>query len=222
LEFKEITLLTSKLYEMRNFYCDILELRIIKENSNEFTVQIGSTDVTFKETELDIEPFYHFAINIPENKMEEAKSWTKSKVALNTEEDEDEVYFKSWNAHAIYFEDPSGNILEFIARHNLNNRSEHNFSSKDLLNINISEIGVVTDEVIPFVRRLNDIGIPNWRDDSDGLTPVGDENGLFIIVKSDRRWFFSNQSAKFYPFEVSIDGIGEFSFTEKNNHIFKN
>ncbi|WP_017186191.1 hypothetical protein [Alkalibacillus haloalkaliphilus] len=62
---------------------------------------------------------------------------------------------------------------------------EHDFSSRDL--INISEIGIVVDEVIPFVRKLNELGIPNWRDDREGLTPVGDENGLSITVKEGRR-----------------------------------
>ncbi|ETI68740.1 VOC family protein [Neobacillus vireti] len=213
----ELILLTNKINEMRDFYKNILELQILRDDSNIFTVQLGSTAVTFRETQSDSNPFYHFAINIPENKMEDAKSWIKSKVALNTEEDSDEVFFKSWNAHAIYFEDPSENIIEFIARHNLRNGVEHNFSSDDL--VNISEVGLVVDEVIPFVRKLNEIGIPNWRDDSEGLTPVGDENGLFITVKNGRRWFFSNKDAKFYPFEVSIEGIGKVSFHNKKGEV---
>jgi catechol-2,3-dioxygenase len=213
MNLKEIALLTNKLSEMKEFYKDILDLQIIKENTSNFTVKVGLTNLTFKQSELKSDPFYHFAINIPENKMEEAKSWIKSKVALNIEEEDDEVFFKSWNAHAIYFEDPSGNILELIARHNLKNGVEHNFSSKDLLNI--SEIGIAVEDVIPFVRKLNEIGIPNWRDDSEGLTPVGDENGLFITVKSGRRWFFSNKDAKFFPLQVFIDGIGAFSFKKK-------
>jgi catechol 2,3-dioxygenase-like lactoylglutathione lyase family enzyme len=220
MNLKEIALLTNKLSEMKEFYKDILDLQIIKENTSNFTVKVGLTNLTFKQSELKSDPFYHFAINIPENKMEEAKSWIKSKVALNIEEEDDEVFFKSWNAHAIYFEDPSGNILELIARHNLKNGVEHNFSSKDLLNI--SEIGIAVEDVIPFVRKLNEIGIPNWRDDSEGLTPVGDENGLFITVKSGRRWFFSNKDAKFFPFQVFIDGIGAFSFKKKNNQVLIN
>ncbi len=217
LNFTEITLLTNKINEMKDFYKNILELQILSHDSNTFTVQLGSTAVTFQDLQSDSNPFYHFAINIPENKMEEAKSWIKSKVALNTEEDSAEVFFNSWNAHAIYFEDPSENIIEFIARHNLKNGIEHNFSSDDLLNI--SEIGIVVDEVIPFVRNLNKIGIPNWRDDSEGLTPVGDENGLFITVKNGRRWFFSNKDAMFYPFDVSIERLGKFSFYKKNGEV---
>jgi hypothetical protein len=105
-------------------------------------------------------------------------------------------------------------LLEFIAQHHLNNRSEHKSLSKDLLNI--SEIGVVADVVIPFVRGLNEIGIPNWRDDSEGLTPVGDENGLFIIVKSNRRWFFSNQNQNFIHLKYLLMKLGSFLLLKKN------
>jgi catechol 2,3-dioxygenase-like lactoylglutathione lyase family enzyme len=220
MEFTEIKLFTNKLNEMKGFYKDVLELQITSENKNDFSVQIGSTTLIFKQSEAGLEPFYHFAINIPENKMEEAKSWIQSKVTLNTEEESDEVFFKSWNAHAIFFEDPSGNILEFIARHNLKNAVEHRFSPDDF--ISISEIGIVVDEVIPFVRKFNELGIPNWRDDSEGLTPVGDENGLFIIVKDGRRWFFSKKDAEFYPFEVTIGGMGEFLFNKKDSKVFIN
>jgi hypothetical protein len=202
---------------MRSFYEDVMELPIVKEDKEAFTVQVGATTLTFWQSNELGDPFYHFAINLPENKMDEAKAWIQLKVELNTENDSDEVFFKSWNARAIYFEDPAGNILEFIARHNLKNGIPHPFSSKDFLNI--SEVGVVVPDVIPFVRKLNQLGIPNWRDDSEGLTPVGDETGLFITVKKDRRWFFSNKDARFYPFGVSIEGIGKISFEEQGDEI---
>lgn len=215
MKFKEISLLTNRINEMKNFYRDILGLRIITQSSDYFTVKVGFTSVTFKQSPVDSEPFYHFAINIPENKMAEAKFWIQTKVELTKEENLDEVFFKSWNAHAIYFEDPSGNIIELIARHNLKNGVEHIFSSEDILNI--SEIGVVTDEVIPMVRKLNELGIPNWKEDSEGLTPVGDEMGLFIIVKSNRRWYFSEQAAKFHPFSIEIEGMDKLTFSKKNS-----
>lgn len=218
--FKEVVLLTSKIDEMKDFYKNTLGLEVVKEDSEFFIAKIGLTKLKYKKSASGTEPFYHFAINIPENKFAEAKSWIKSIVSLNLEEGDDEVYFGNWNAHAIYFEDPSGNIIELIARHNLGNGTNHSFTPKDLLNI--SEIGIVVDDVIPFVKRLNALGIPNWRDDSPGLTPVGDENGLFITVKSGRTWYFSNKDAEFFPVEVSIDGGGNYSFTKNNSEVLIN
>ncbi|WP_183163935.1 VOC family protein [Alteribacter keqinensis] len=218
MRFKDITLFTHKLTEMKDFYKKVLELHINSEDKSHFSVQIGSTNLVFKQSEPGSEPVYHFAVNIPENKRKEAKSWIASKVELNTENDSDEVFFESWNAHAIYFEDPSGNILEFIARHNLNNAVEHRFSSGDFTCI--SELGIVVDDVIPFVRKLNDLGLPNWKEDNEGLTPVGDEHGLFITVKEGRRWFFTKKAAEFYPCEGTIEGMGQFSVERKDSKTF--
>ncbi|WP_059173950.1 ring-cleaving dioxygenase [Bacillus sp. FJAT-27445] len=212
MEFTKLSLLASNLTEMKDFYRNVLEMHISAESVKEFTVHVGQTDVTFRESD-DGNPFYHFAINIPENKFNEAITWAKSRISLYSEDGNDEVHFASWNAHAIYFEDPSGNIVELIARHNLPNGTNNNFSSEDFLNV--SEIGIAVDEVIPFVRKLNALGFPNWRNDSEGLTPVGDENGMFIVVKTERKWFFSNRYAIFHPVEVWLNGFGKLAF-EKN------
>ncbi|WP_197259213.1 hypothetical protein [Paenibacillus dendritiformis] len=134
-------------------------------------------------------------------------------MSLIQEDGEDEVFFTSWNAHSVYFEDPSGNIVELIARHNLSNAISHPFGSADIHGV--SEVGVVANEVIPFVRALNEVGLPNWRPDNEGLTPVGDEHGLFIVVKIGREWFFSNRKrARSYPVKVLVRGIGWITFGE--------
>ncbi|WP_181884363.1 ring-cleaving dioxygenase [Neobacillus piezotolerans] len=214
MEFTKLSLLASNLTEMKNFYKNVLELPISSKSVKEFTVHVGQTDLHFRESN-DGNPFYHFAINIPENKYNEAVAWAKSRVSLNSEDGRDEVHFASWNAHA-YFEDPSGNIVELIARHNLPNRTNNNFSSQDFLNV--SEIGIAVDEVIPFVRKLNALGFPNWKNDSEGLTPVGDENGLFIVVKTERKWYFSDKNARFYPVEVFLNG-GKVAFKKMEDKV---
>ncbi|ADC51689.1 putative ring-cleavage extradiol dioxygenase [Alkalihalophilus pseudofirmus OF4] len=217
MKFTNLTLLTTNLGELKHFYSEVLELPLLKEERTSFVVQIGSSAVTFKHADTKENPVYHFAVNIPSNKFQEAKSWLNSKVILNKEDGQDEVFFESWNAHAVYFEDPSGNIVEFIARHNLKKEVNHPFSAEDLLNI--SEIGIVVNEVIPFVRKLNEAGIPNWREDSEALTPAGDEQGLFITVKEARRWFFTNKEAHFFPFEVSVEGMGRFLFNKEQGEV---
>ena len=210
---EKLELLTANLQATKSFYQDVLELQLVEDKEDTFTVQAGATRIRFEATEEYDRPFYHFALNIPENKFHEAKSWIQSRVQLIQEEGDDEVFFTSWNAHSLYFEDPSGNIVEFIARHNLSNAISHSYNSGEINGV--SEIGVVVNEVIPFVRTLNKIGLPNWKEDSEGLTPVGDETGLLIVVKKGRTWFFSNQKpAEYYPLRVSIQGIGWLTFAE--------
>lgn len=210
---EKVILLTGNSNETKSFYRDVLELELVEDRDDSFTVQAGSTQVTFQSTTAYARPFYHFAMNIPENKFREAKSWIQARVTLIEEDGEDEVFFTSWNAHSVYFEDPSGNIVELIARHNLANAISHPFASGDINGV--SEVGVVANEVIPFVRALNEMGVPNWRADNEGLTPVGDEHGLFIVVKTDRIWYFSNEKqAQCYPVKVFVSGNGWITFAD--------
>src|SRR5690606_29509608 len=81
-----------------------------------FTISVGDTAVTFIKAPLNQSPFYHFAFDIPSDQFEEAKTWTKGNVKLLKEQGEDEVYFEGIDAKSIYFEDPAGNIAEFICR----------------------------------------------------------------------------------------------------------
>ncbi|MFC3746728.1 VOC family protein [Paenibacillus sp. GCM10012306] len=211
---KELTLWSGNLEETRNYYRDKLELEVSAEAPGQFTVLIGTTKVTFHAVDTPEKPYYHLAFNIPAQQFTEAKAWAKSRLVLNKVEGEDEVFFENWNAHAFYFEDPSGNLLEFIARHNLKHSAEVPFSSSALLGV--SEVGLVTDEVLPLVRQLNDWGIPSWGEVGEGFTPVGDETGLGIVVKRGRQWFFSNLIAEFFPLEIQVEGIGRLSFPELN------
>lgn len=213
--FERVALLTGKLQEMRIFYNKTLGFDLIGEGGDYFTIQAGNTALTFTSASDGQEPFYHFAFNVPENRFAEAKSWAVSKAPLIQENGDDEVYFASWNAHSVYFEDPSGNIVELIARHNLPCRAEHSFTVQDI--IGVSEIGIVATEVIFMVNQLNDSGLPNWRDIDKDFTLVGDEYGLMIVVKKDREWFFSNhKKAHFYPVEVTVAGGKTYKFLQQN------
>ncbi|MGG6311661.1 VOC family protein [Paenibacillus macerans] len=215
MKFSRVTLGSGRLQETKAFYTETLGFALVEQGLEHFTIQAGATLLTFRAAADGERPFYHVALNVPENQFAEAKRWASSRVPLIRQQGEDEVYFTTWNAHAIYFEDPSGNIVEFIARHNLPGVTGHDFTVQDIMGV--SEVGIVTSEVIPFVRRLNAAGLPNWKEDSDGLTPVGDECGLLIVVRDGREWFFSNRKpARFYPVEVTVAGAGRFRFPLEN------
>ncbi|MGZ7444170.1 VOC family protein [Paenibacillus sp. TH7-28] len=202
----------SKLRETQAFYADRFGFELAEQGENRFTIQAGATLVTFKAAAAGERPFYHFAMNVPENKFTEVKMWAASKVPLIEEEGDDEVFFTSWNAHSIYFEDPAGNIMELIARHNLASGIDHAFTARDVMSV--SEIGIVAEKTLPLVSELNAAGLPNWREASAEFTPVGDEQGLLIVVRDQREWFFSNGiKARFYPVEVTVAGVGRFSFS---------
>lgn len=205
----EIILYTNLLNELKNFYSHILELNLItdladnSDPADSFTVKAGSTQITFKKSDESKSPFYHFAFNIPENQLKESKEWIRKKCDLISLEGEDEFDFRSWNAHSIYFYDPAGNILEFIARHNLSNRSQEQFSGESILSV--SEIGFPVKDVRAFYEKVNEyFNIPVFSGDMKTFTAAGDDEGLFIIVPEGRRWFPNCNEAGIFPMTVKI------------------
>jgi len=207
--FIDVRLKTAELENLKRFYEEKLGIRVVDSGEKFFTLQIGESRLTFEEL-VEGRPFYHYAFNIPENRFQEAKEWLEDKVMLNQEEGKDEVDFVSWNAHSLYFEDPTGNIVEFIARHNLNNGSDQPFSASSLLCV--SEIGIVEEDVLPLVDELIDQGFAKYQEGSEEFVPVGDEHGLLIVVKVNRRWFFGKQDAKIFPVTLHVEGHGMMVF----------
>jgi len=219
MDIKEIILETHSIDDLKNFYTEILELDITADDDSSIVIKAGTTDIKFLDSDnKNDRPFYHFAFNIPENQFHEAKDWISSKVELIKLNGEDEFDFKSWNAHSIYFYDTAGNIIEFIARHNLKNRSDEKFSGKSLLNI--SEIGIPVKDVEKFYTDLKQfLDIPVFSGELKTFTAAGDENGLFIIVPESRKWFPDCPEAKIYPATVKIISKNEKIFEDNGYKI---
>lgn len=213
MKITHLVLLTNQLDTLKAFYSETLQFAVLEENSSSFKVQIGDTILEFNQSTPNSKPFYHFAMNIPRDQFSEAKRWIQSLVDLNKHEESDEVYFKNWDAHALYFTDPAGNIVEFIARNEDQTIQKNSpFNARSV--INISEIGIVSTQVKTLARGLNHLGVPNAREGNEFFSPLGDVNGLFILVKKHRVWFFTEKEAVFYPVRLSIKGIGHIHFNE--------
>lgn len=219
---EEVLFYTVKLEELRHFYGVTLGMTVsdMDPSDQAFTLQAGRTKMVFKQwsaafeaEERDIEPFYHFAWMIPRNQFQEAKQWAASRVKLNTDGERDETYSNNWDSHSLYFEDPAGNIVELIAHHQENNEQERAFSVANILQV--CEIGLVSEDVPAAVKELEKAGLARWGEGSDTFSPVGDRNGLFIVVRKERIWFFSSQKAQIFPLEASIQHIGRLQFDWK-------
>lgn len=200
-----IELETHVLPALKRFYTEVLGLSLVREGRRFFSVKVGQSTLKFQTTEeVDEEPFYHFAFNIPENQLDEARRWlTDRGVKLIQKDNSDLFHFKDWNADAIFFYDPAGNIVELIARHNLENARRKPFGVSSFLNI--SEIGVAVDNVAMFCDQLKEQFDANlWKGDRKNFAAVGDENGLFIVVPIDRPWFPVDRKAVAYPIAVDV------------------
>ena len=104
----------------------------------------------------------------------------------------------------MYFEDPSKNIVEFISRQS-SPSVEGNFSSNSILNI--SEMGITTNDVLSVGNQLMEFGIPVKDNETldDRFNFMGYDGSFVIIVCENRTWFFSDQDSKIHPSTIEID-----------------
>ena len=207
MEIKTVVLFTKELVKMKKFYIDVLGFSLLNEDKNSFRIAVGTSELEFSSKEVEGNPYYHYAFNIPANKFCEAKSWAKERVSLLVEEGEDEVDFVHLPARALYFYDPAGNIVEFISRQSVSKDSKEAFSIKSL--INISEISLTVDDAISAGEKLTVIGLTE-RDNNaistNMLNFMGErKNGVFILLtQPGRKWFFSDKIAATYPLEITL------------------
>jgi catechol-2,3-dioxygenase len=187
----ELRLQTPYPDELRAFYTDTLELRRLP---------------------LAFEPgdrvTAHFAFNIPENQLAGGKRWLAERVELVSSDGVDEFEFEAWNAHAVYFRDPAGNIGELIARHNLPNASSTPFGPDSLLEL--SEVGLPVPDVASAVEFLErELVLALYDGNRSTFAAVGDEHGLFIVVREGRPWFTTDDAAQISPLHVTLCGERE-------------
>lgn len=183
-----LELMTTDLQAQRDFYADVLELPV-NLTSSRLEVKAGETDLVFKQAWSDFDGAYHFAFNIPENQYDAAKKWLTSRIALLRDKSGQEDFeSKTWDSTSLYFLDAAGNILEFIARHNIQNAVNENFESRQILNI--SEIGLPSEDVIGLANELcTRLGLSVFKQEpNESFTPVGDDHGLLILPIKDRIW----------------------------------
>ncbi|GIQ69632.1 hypothetical protein XYCOK13_24560 [Xylanibacillus composti] len=206
MQIAEITLLVNQLEPVTRFYHEILKFPVIECTGTTVRLQCGSSVLSFQQEDKISSPYYHFAFNIAENKLDLAMDYLRQKgISLNRTNESEVFYSESWDSHSIYFYDPAGNIVEFIARHRLPSKPGTTFSTDDILNI--SEIGLPTSQV----EALSDLLVHQLDEcvyiSGDAVfTPIGDEEGLLILTTLERQWLGSNKKVEIFPLKVQIDG----------------
>ena len=221
MKIKEIQLLSSQLSVLEDFYTQKLLLKIIKKSPESISFQVGNSILTFIHSSSKT-AVYHFAFNIPEHAIPACYHYYKDKlVFLKNIENlniEPPVYdFINWNAKAIYFLDPDHNILEFIARKGIGISLEKSFTENDI--INISEMGIVVDDALETAKDYKEkYGISTFSKSSGSSSfhPLGDDEGLLILVKEKRVWYTTNFKAEkqFSRIRMEMNGK-EFDFSTK-------
>ena len=193
--------------EAGEFNTGVLGLDIVAHESNVVVVALGTTRLELVEDPA-ADGDHHFAITIPSNKFDNAKMWIQQRTALlRTSEADEFECAPAWNAHSLYFTGHDRSVLELIVRRDLDNSAAGPFTSADLLCI--SEVGVAVPDIPALVATLTyDAKIAPYGDAQDrAFAPVGDVNGMLILVAPGRTWFpTTDRTARQNPAFITATG----------------
>jgi hypothetical protein len=205
-----LELAARDLQVQHEYYASVLALPV-NLTTGGLEVKVGGTNLIFTQADPDFDGAYHFAFNIPENQILSAKEWLMPRtVLLKDEQGNDYFHHAGWNSEAVYFKDPAGNILEFIARHDLSNAVDGDFDRSGILNV--SEIGLPSEDVLGWADELcTRLGLSVYRQaPNENFTPVGDNDGLFILPAKDRIWYpNTGVPARLLPVRVTVEVNGK-------------
>ena len=201
---------TGDIHAQQDFYGNTLGLPS-QITDNELRIQIGSSELEFIQDSAFVGR-YHFAFTIPKNQFEAGVHWLEQRTTIASDAN-GKTRFETgeWNADNVYFYDPQGNILELIARHdldesNLEHTSRETFGPHSLLHI--SEIGLPSPNVLEMIAWFaNSLEVGTYKSFDKNFAPIGDVHGLVIAVPEDRIWFpDTGIPAKILPVELTILG----------------
>ena len=197
MQISEVHLLTNSLSETEFFYGKKLGLKVIGKSDELLSFQIGSSRLYFHLSDEIQKPVYHFAFDIPENKLPEALEWIRKRATIIPFETNEIIDFSNWHAKSFYFYDNNGNILECIVRYDLKNTSEEIFNANSF--IKISEIGFVVEDVLGFCDEINKKFTTDFfsmQPKNENFSVLGNQSGLFIVSGAKRNWFPTENKAR--------------------------
>lgn len=195
-----------------DFYSNVLDLPVVSGAADQPSFQVGASGFAIATAQDTVADVHHFAFNISENKIDAARDWLAERVELLATPPEagdpahaPEVrWFKSWNAHALYFLDPAGNVVEFIARHDLPSAAAGPFTPADILGI--SEIALAADDTLALANWILDVtGFEPYKNQSETFRPMGDARGLFVIFQTGAQ-LIGGITAQPAPMKVTVRG----------------
>lgn len=208
MKIERLVIYCSDLSKQIEFYQNTLQVQLLSQTNSSAEFKLGLS-VLELQLSARFHP-YHFAVNIPSNQELEALQWLKKRVEVLKHHGQEIVDFVNWNAKSVYFYDADKNIVELIARKNLQNTSQNSFGSNAFLEI--SEIGLAVEDVSTAFNHLNAISdTPLYFGNLDWFCAAGDEHGLCIIInKHKKTWMPSNDIA--YTADCRVRGELNFNF----------
>ena len=200
---RNLHLQTPQPDQLRSFYAERLGLQAVTADTGDLCLRAGESLLAFRKSETPA--YYHFAFNIPFDRMQEARLWLEDRVRLLPYMGKTLIDFPNWKAQSLYFLDPAGNILEFIGRKDRGPAKGPGFSPACIENI--SEIGLPVEDVEKAVALLVEKErMPQYSGSGPVFRALGDPQGLLIMVNMrTKTWFPTDKPARAFPLRARVD-----------------
>ena len=196
---------THWLDKVTDFYQNQVGLELIEKDDQRCVFKAGWSRLKFVLDESSEGPWYHFAFHIPLSQIESAMRWAESFATLLQNIEGKRFYLGHRSAEAIYFEDPSGNIVELIGRKEYDAKALDDFSSESILGI--AEVGLPVVEFDANDRSLRrQLGVGYAVDPTNSYAAIGNREGMLVLIRERQHWFPTKREAEIFPMKIALTG----------------
>jgi catechol-2,3-dioxygenase len=198
-----VRLRVADLVGAERLFGGLLDLPVTRV-ATELHVQVGRTRLLLTEGRDGTDGAHHLAFDVPAGVFAAHRDWLAARVPLLANRDGATEFEgpPGWNSRSVYFEGPDRMILELIARRN---RSGSAIDAVPGLE-SISEVGIAVADVPATMAALGrEHGLEPYQGVTDEFAPVGDEEGLLILVSEGRPWYPTlTTSAQRLPLTIDV------------------
>jgi hypothetical protein len=202
---QRVELATTDLPGQARFWGETLGLPV-EEGRDGIDVRLRRSTIAFGAAEPGEEPRYHYAINVPGGRTDEALAWLGERVDVLPFESGEVVMRFDWiGADSFYFHDAGRNVVELMVREDLAADDGRPFRPGHLLEI--GEIGMASEDVPATSEALRQaLAAPTYWGGGDGLTAVGDATGAVLVSPRGRGWIPTGLPAEPWPTTIVAGG----------------
>jgi catechol-2,3-dioxygenase len=171
------------------FFREVLGLPVGLTDDGLVEVQAGASRIELRHDDTAAGA-HHLAFAVPEQAFDDARRWLSDRIDLLTDGDGADEFEgpEGWDSRSVYFAGPEGTVLELIAHRGRDEPYEPPFTAGGILRV--SEVGIAVDDVVASAAALQvQTGLQPFGEPSATFSPMGDVEGLLIVVAAGRPWF---------------------------------
>lgn len=202
----EVAVGTIDVAAVADFHRDVLHLPILHVGETTVEVGVGAGVVRYEQRP----PFagvHHLAFGLAPEDFDRAHAFLAERVEILPAAGSEVIEGpEGWHSRSVYFNGPDGLVLEYIGHEAHRGRGA---SSPAPSLLGIAEVGIGVPHVSQVVQHLLSLGLNPFPPQEDVFAPVGDPNGMLILVQQARRWFPQRRHrAATDTVTITLDGTG--------------